>query len=74
MPKLPCLSGRAAIRVFAKLGFTIARQRGSHVVLRRAGNGCVIPLHRELAHGTLRNAIHQANLSEQQFLSAWRDV
>lgn len=74
MPKLPCISGRAAIRVFEKLGFTIARRRGSHVVLRRAGAGCVIPLHREVAQGTLRNAIRQANLSEQQFLAAWRDV
>lgn len=57
MPKLPCLSGRDAIRVLEKLGFTVARQRGSHVVLRRDDVGCVIPLHGELAQGTLRNAI-----------------
>jgi predicted RNA binding protein YcfA (HicA-like mRNA interferase family) len=63
MPELPRLSGQQAIRVFEALGFSVVRQKGSHVVLRRGEKGCVIPLHRELAVGTLRSAIKQAGIS-----------
>lgn len=58
MPKLPRVSGAGAIRAFERLRFVRVRQRGSHVVLKRAGperiTGCVVPLHPELALGTLR--------------------
>ena len=56
MPELPRISSNAAIKVFRSLGFHIARQRGSHVVLRRDNSGCVIPRHKELAIETLRSA------------------
>jgi predicted RNA binding protein YcfA (HicA-like mRNA interferase family) len=35
------------------LGFEKVRQSGCHVVMRRAGKGCVVPLHTELKVGTL---------------------
>jgi predicted RNA binding protein YcfA (HicA-like mRNA interferase family) len=71
MPKLPRISGAEAIKVFEDLGFSIARQKGSHVVLRKGDVGCVIPLHKELAVGTLRSAIKQAKLSAEDFLEAY---
>jgi predicted RNA binding protein YcfA (HicA-like mRNA interferase family) len=71
MPKLPHLSGREAIRVFEILGFTIVRQKGSHVVLRKAQSGCVIPLHKELALGTLQSALKQAHVTVEDFLDAY---
>jgi predicted RNA binding protein YcfA (HicA-like mRNA interferase family) len=43
MPELPRLSGQQAIKTFEALGFSIVRQKGSHVVLRRGEKGCVIP-------------------------------
>lgn len=49
MPKLPRISGETAIKVFQKLGFSVVRQKGSHVVLRKNNVGCVVPLHKELA-------------------------
>jgi predicted RNA binding protein YcfA (HicA-like mRNA interferase family) len=52
-PKLPKISGEEAVKVFTRLGFEVVRQRGSHVILRRGTHGCVVPLHRELAIGTL---------------------
>ena len=70
MPKLPHISGKEAINVFQKLGFHIARQKGSHVVLRKANAGCGIPLHRELAADTLSSALKQANLTAEEFLEA----
>ncbi|MEA2039401.1 MAG: type II toxin-antitoxin system HicA family toxin [Thermodesulfobacteriota bacterium] len=48
MPELPRISGDEAIKVFKELGFYAARQRGSHVVLRREDKGCVIPRHKQL--------------------------
>jgi predicted RNA binding protein YcfA (HicA-like mRNA interferase family) len=46
MPELPRISGDEAIKVFLKLGCYQARQKGSHVVLRRDDMGCVIPRHK----------------------------
>ncbi len=73
MPKLPVLSGVEIIRALERLGFEQVRQRGSHVVLRRAGTGCVVPLHREVKTGTLAGVLRQANLSQDEFLAAARD-
>ena len=72
MPELPRISGPKAIKVFEKLGFSVVRQRGSHVVLRKADKGCVIPVHKELAVGTLRSAIRQAGITPDDFVSAYR--
>ena len=72
MPKLPRVSGAETIRALERLGFTQVRQRGSHVVLRRVGpekvTGCVIPLHAELATGTLRGILKQAGVTTEEFM------
>ena len=70
MPKLPILSGDEVIRMLELLGFERIRQKGSHVVLRRAGIGCVIPVHREIKTGTLASIIRQAGLTTEEFLRA----
>jgi predicted RNA binding protein YcfA (HicA-like mRNA interferase family) len=38
MPKLPGLSGADIVRALEKLGFVVARQSGSHIVMKREGN------------------------------------
>ena len=74
MPRLPRVSGQQAIRVLEQIGFEQVRQRGSHVVLRRTtpdGDvGCVVPLHRELAVGTLAGILKQAKVTAQEFIDA----
>ena len=74
MPKLFRLSGREVICFLEKLGFAQVRQRGSHVVLRKKtpeGHiGCVVPLHPELAVGTLRDILKQAGITVEGFLKA----
>ena len=72
MAKLPRISGQDAIRTLERLGFHQARQRGSHVVMRREDRGCVIPLHGVLAVGTLRGALRQAGVSPEEFIAASR--
>jgi predicted RNA binding protein YcfA (HicA-like mRNA interferase family) len=72
MPSLPRVSGAQTIRTLEKLGFVIARQRGSHVVLRRGASGCVVPNHRELKTGTLAGVLKQAGITAEQFIEALR--
>ncbi|HTS35412.1 MAG TPA: type II toxin-antitoxin system HicA family toxin [Candidatus Solibacter sp.] len=69
MPRLPRVSGAETVRALVKLGFEQVRQRGSHVVLRRAEKGCVVPLHKELALGTLRGVLKQAGVSVEEFMA-----
>lgn len=71
MPKVPRISGKEAIGIFELLGFQVARQKGSHVILRKGSVGCVIPVHKELAAGTLRSAIKQADLTVEEFLEVY---
>jgi len=72
MPKLKRISGEDAIRRLEKHGFQRIRQRGSHVVLKKQTSegeiGCVVPLHKELAVGTLRGILRQAKLSTEEFV------
>jgi len=71
LPKLKRVSGKEAIGALERLGFAQIRQRGSHVVLRKQTSegsvGCVVPLHRELAVGTLRGILRQAKVSTDEF-------
>lgn len=72
MPKIKRVSGEQTIHALEKLGFVRVRQRGSHVVLKRQTEsgvqGCVVPLHRELAEGTLRAILQQAQVSPDDFM------
>ena len=70
MPKLPVVSGKETVRALEKLGFQVARRRGSHIVLRKEDLGCVIPDHKELKAGTLSGILKQANVSVSAFLKA----
>ena len=72
MVRPPSVSGEKVVRALTRLGFRVARQRGSHVVLRKdtaAGAvGCSVPLHRELAPGTLRGVLKQAGVSLEELV------
>ena len=71
MPQLPVMSGRRVVRVFAKLGWEVARQRGSHIILVKEGAMATlsVPDHREVARGTLRSLIRDAGLTVEEFLT-----
>jgi predicted RNA binding protein YcfA (HicA-like mRNA interferase family) len=70
MPALPVLSGRKAVRAFEKLGWQIARQRGSHIIMVREGENVTlsIPDHKEVAKGTLRSLIRAAGITVDEFV------
>jgi predicted RNA binding protein YcfA (HicA-like mRNA interferase family) len=72
MPKLRRVSGEEAIRALERVGFRRLRQRGSRVILKKetaqGSVGCVVPLHRELAIGTLQGILQQAKVPPEEFV------
>jgi len=70
MPQIPLLSGREVVRIFEKLGWQVARQRGSHIILVKEGARATlsVPDHKEVARGTLRALIRAAGLTVEEFV------
>lgn len=68
MPKLPVIRPKEALRVLAKLGFVVVRQKGSHVQLKKANLLVTVPVHsRDLNPETLKSILRQAKLSIEEF-------
>ncbi len=65
MAKLPVLSGKRLIKLLQSAGFQTARQRGSHVSLYKESYRTVVPLHNELAKGTLLGILKQCGLTKE---------
>ena len=70
MAALPVLSGREIVGLFESLGWKVARQRGSHIILIKENHPATlsVPNHREVARGTLRRLIRAADLSADEFI------
>jgi len=67
--KLPILSGKDVIKALVKLGYTINDQKGSHIHLRHPlRRPLTVPNHPEIARGTLRIIITDADLTIEKFL------
>ena len=69
MPRLPVLSGKDLIRLLSKSGFQIVRQKGSHVSLAKGQFKTIVPLHDELAKGTLLGILKQCGFNRDELLS-----
>ncbi len=76
MASLPVVSGREAVKVFESLGWEVARQRSSHMILVRpsAIETLSVPDHREVAKGTLRSLIRAAGITVDEFQEALKNV
>lgn len=73
MAELPIISGDECVRILAKFGYAAIRQKGSHVRLVCSGRVPVtVPLHSELARGTLRSILRTADIDVDAFVSALR--
>ncbi len=68
MAKLPILSGDDLIKALKKGGFQAVRQKGSHISLQKGSRRTVVPLHKELAKGTLIGILKQCGLSQDELL------
>ncbi|HCS47737.1 MAG TPA: type II toxin-antitoxin system HicA family toxin [Candidatus Aminicenantes bacterium] len=66
MTRLKRLSARQILRILHTFGFSVASIRGSHAKLKREIEGrppqiLTVPLHRELAPGTIQTIFRQAS-------------
>lgn len=65
-------SGKRAVKILCRgFGFFIVSQKGSHIKLRKIILGrtitTIVPLHSELAFGTLRGVLDLAEVSFEDF-------
>jgi len=69
--KLRVLSGKQVCSILAKHGFTVVRQRGSHIVMQKklSDDTVTVPVpdHDEIKQGTLRSIIRQSGLNKKEF-------
>ncbi len=72
MAKLPVLSGTQVVNAFERLGWSVARQKGSHIILVKEGEiaSLSVPDHDEVARGTLRSLVRQAGITVDEFVAA----
>jgi len=68
MAKLPLLSGHDLINILKSLGFSVVRQKGSHVSLQKGPYKTVVPLHDDLAKGTILGILKQCGLSKDDII------
>ena len=64
----PC-SGAEVVKKFKRAGWSVARQKGSHVMMVKPDFEYTVsvPQHKELSLGILRKLLRQANLTNQEF-------
>ncbi|MCX6731395.1 MAG: type II toxin-antitoxin system HicA family toxin [Candidatus Parcubacteria bacterium] len=72
MPKV--FSSKKIITILCKdFGFYVVSQKGSHIKLRKISRNrkitTIIPLHKELASGTLRGVLELAEIELKEFLT-----
>ena len=70
MSKLPQVSGADVVRALEKLGFTVRRQHGSHIIMRRNEPFAqtVVPNHRQIDRGTLRAILRQTEVTADELI------
>lgn len=72
MPKLPIISGKETIKKLEKYGYSIVRQKGSHIRLRHLNQSefknITVPLHKAIKPGLLNQIIKDANLTIEEFM------
>ncbi len=68
-PGLPIVSGQETVTALEKIGFAHVGQRGSDVKLRnQVGRTVIVPIHRELARGTLSAILRQSGVTVGEFI------
>ena len=62
------ISGKELIKILLKKGYWVRDQKGSHVHLRHPINSpLTVPVHKEMAVGTLKAIMKVAELKEEDF-------
>jgi len=66
---LKLVSGAEAVKKFQRAGWTVMRQKGSHVMLTKQGYQWTlsVPQHDEIGPGLLRKLLNQTGLTFEEF-------
>ena len=64
----PVLRPEQVIKGLEGNGFQFVKQRGSHKKYRKANRTVIVPMHYEVAKGTLSSILEQAGLTISQLL------
>ncbi len=70
MSKLPSLTGREVIAALEKVGFEIARVRGSHhILIHSDGRRTVVPVHsgETIGPGLIAQILRDCQISREEF-------
>ncbi|MEA2086326.1 MAG: type II toxin-antitoxin system HicA family toxin [Chloroflexota bacterium] len=64
------MSGKEIVKALQRAGFSVKRQKGSHIVLRRDNPFAqvVVPDHKSIDTGTLATILDGADLSVEDFI------
>ena len=75
MPPVPVLRPLEVVAAFRKLGWEVARQRGSHIILTKPRHPATlsVPDHSQVARGTPRALIARAGLTVEQFVAVLQE-
>jgi len=67
--RLPILTWQQVTTALKRAGFVFDRQKGSHMVHYHpeTNRTVVIPRHREIKAGTLREILRESNLTREEF-------
>jgi predicted RNA binding protein YcfA (HicA-like mRNA interferase family) len=74
LSRLPLLSWREVVKVLAKAGFQVARQKGSHLILIKDEYVVPVPKHKEIKKGLLMEIITEAGLTKEEFLKLLKEI
>jgi predicted RNA binding protein YcfA (HicA-like mRNA interferase family) len=67
--KYPILTPEQVIGALSKKGFRFKSQRGSHAKYTDKTHTFVVPMHDEVARGTLKSILLQAGIELSEFLT-----
>ena len=65
---LPLLKPEQVIKGLAGNGFRFVKQRGSHRKYKKDGRSVIVPMHYEVARGTLSSILEQAGLTINELM------
>jgi predicted RNA binding protein YcfA (HicA-like mRNA interferase family) len=74
LSRLPLLSWHEVVKILAKAGFQVARQKGSHLILIKDEYVVPVPKHKEIKKGLLMEIITEAGLTKEEFLKLSKEI
>ena len=70
MTELPLLSGEKIVRALSRAGYSVARQRGSHIRLTHPSREPVtVPAYKQIDRSLLRKILRDDDLSPEEFIA-----